>query len=264
MTTADIKAKPVVPWMGGKRRLATAIINVFPEHQCYVEVFGGGAAVLFEKQPSRVEVLNDINGELVNLYRVLQNHLEEFMRQFRWAVSSRQVFEWERAKAPETLTDIQRAARFFYLQKLGFGAKVASRTFGTATTSRARLNLLRLEEELSAAHLRLNGVTVEHLPWQEAIRRYDRPHTLFYLDPPYWGMTGYGTEFGWGEYEAIAALRETIQGHAVVSLNDHPDIARLFRGWKRQRLDITYTVGGGRRAFKAQEFVFSTGGSPKA
>lgn len=253
-----IKARPIVPWMGGKRRLAASIIDTFPEHQCYVEVFGGGAAVLFEKQQSKVEVLNDINGDLVNLYRVIQHHLEEFMRQFRWAVSSRQVFEWEKAKAPETLTDIQRAARFFYLQKLSFGAKPTSRTFGTATTSRARLNLLRLEEDLSAAHLRLSGVTIEQLPWQEVIRRYDRPHTLFYLDPPYWGTAGYGTEFGWEEYEALAELPGTIQGAAVVSLNDHPDIVRAFRGWKRQRLDISYTVGGG-QGVKAQEYVFSTG-----
>lgn len=113
-----------IPWIVGKSRLAPAIIERFPSHACYVEAFCGAAAVFFAKIPSDVEVLNDINGELVNLYRVVQNHVEEFGRQFKWALSSRQVFEWEKKKLPETLTDIQRAARFYYLQRLAFGGKV--------------------------------------------------------------------------------------------------------------------------------------------
>lgn len=118
-------ATPIVPWIGGKRRLAQPIFNRFPAHTCYVEAFCGAAAIFFTKEPSDVEVLNDINGELVNLYRVVQHHLEEFVRQFKWALTSRQVFEWEKKKAPESMTDIQRAARFFYLQKLAFGSRVA-------------------------------------------------------------------------------------------------------------------------------------------
>ncbi len=85
----------------------------------------------------------------------------------------------------ETLTDIQRAARFYYLQKQAFGGKVAEHSFGTSTTSPPRFNLLRIEEELSAAHLRLSRTVIEHMDWQQCIERYDRPHTLFYCDPPY-------------------------------------------------------------------------------
>ena len=69
-------AKPIVPWMGGKTRLAKHILPLFPEHQTYVEVFAGGAALFYKKQPSKFEVLNDLNGELINLYRVVQHHLE--------------------------------------------------------------------------------------------------------------------------------------------------------------------------------------------
>ena len=112
---------PIVPWMGGKRRLADRLIPLFPPHECYVEVFAGGAALYFMRpQAAPVEVLNDINGDLVTLYRVAQNHLEEFVRQFKWALSSRQVFEWQKMTRPETLTDIQRAARFFYQQHHAF------------------------------------------------------------------------------------------------------------------------------------------------
>jgi hypothetical protein len=101
--------------MGGKRRLADRVIPLFPAHECYVEVFADDAALYFMRpQAAPVEVLNDINGDLVTLYRVVQNHLEEFVRQFKWALSSQQVFEWQKMTRPKTLTDIQRAARFFY------------------------------------------------------------------------------------------------------------------------------------------------------
>ena len=107
-------------------------------------------------QAVAVEVLNDINGDLVTLYRVVQNHLEEFVSQFKWALSSGQVFEWQRMTRPENLTDIQRAARFFDLQHYAFAGKVTGQMFGTATTGPA-INLLRIEENLSAAWQRLSG-----------------------------------------------------------------------------------------------------------
>ena len=87
-------ATPIVPWVGGKRRLAKRILPIFPAHECYVEPFAGGAALFFLKEPSDVEVLNDINGELINLYRVVKHHLEEFVRQFKWALISRQLYGW--------------------------------------------------------------------------------------------------------------------------------------------------------------------------
>jgi DNA adenine methylase len=242
------KASPMLPWIGGKRRLASQIIPVFPEHDCYVEVFAGAAAIFFEKPPARVEVLNDIHGELVRLYRVVQHHLEEFVRQFKWALTSREMYRWTASCPPETLTDIQRAARFYYLQKLGFGGKVDGQTFGTSTTSKGRLNLLRMEEDLSAVHLRLHQVTVEHLDWAECVRRYDRQHTLFYLDPPYFGTAGYGSEFGLEQYELMAELMRSIKGKAVVSVNDIPAMRSAFKGLTMRELKIRYTVGSSQAA----------------
>jgi DNA adenine methylase len=245
---------PIIQWMGGKRRLAPFILKRMPAHTCYVEAFAGGAAVFFAKTPAKVEVLNDLNGELINLYRVIQHHLEEFVRQFKWALSSRKLWEWERAKLPETLTDIQRAARFYYLQRLSFGGKVEGRSFGTSTTSPPRLNLLRIEEDLSQAHLRLHRTLVESLPWQEIVRRYDRPHTLHYLDPPYWGTAGYGQEFGWDQYEEMARLAHDAKGAVMISINDHPDIRRCFEGLHIESVGLRHTVGGG-RGVQARELL---------
>lgn len=246
---------PIVPWVGGKRRLADRLIRLFPPHTCYVEPFAGAAAVFFAKAPSDVEVLNDVNGELVNLYRVVQHHLEEFVRQFKWALSSRQVFKWLQQQPIEPLTDIQRAARFYYLQVLAFGAKVTGQTWGTATTAPPGLNLLRLEQDLSAAHLRLASVYIENEDWRACIERYDRADTFFYMDPPYWGTEGYGVPFPISRYMAIAEQLRALKGRAVVSLNDHPEMRRIFAGFQVETLDITYTVGGVDHAADRRELV---------
>lgn len=251
-------AQPIIPWIGGKRRLADRIFPLFPRHSCYAEPFAGGAALYFLRPvPAEVEVLNDINGDLVNLYRVVQHHLEEFVRQFKWALSSRQVFKWLQETRPETLTDIQRAARFYYLQQSAFGGRVDGQSYGTATTQPPGLNLLRIEEALSAAHLRLSNTYIEHLAWQECIRRYDRPHTLFYCDPPYWQTEGYGVPFGFEQYEEMAELIGKIRGKAIISLNDHPDIRRVFGQYHMESTDITYTVGGGKGSEAREVLIFS-------
>jgi DNA adenine methylase len=159
-------------------------------------------------------------------------------------VVSHQIFEWIKITPPETLTDIQRAVRFFYLQKLLFGGKVDSLTFGTATTSPPRLNLLRLEEDLSQAHIRLSRATIEHLPWNKCMIKYDRPHTFFFADPPYWQTEGYGVDFGIEQYLSLAQIMKTSQGRILVTINDHPDMKKIFEEFNTKLVDINYTVGG--------------------
>lgn len=238
---------PIIPWLGGKRRLADRLLPLFPPHECYVEVFAGGAALYFLRpMPAKTEVLNDINGELVNLYRVVQNHLEEFVRQFKWALSSRQLFKWQQETRPETLTDIQRAARFFYLQQHAFGGRVDGQSFGTATTGPA-INLCRIEENLSAAYLRLAGTYVENLTWLNCAERYDRPHTFFYMDPPYWQTEGYGVAFPFEQYQEMAAFMRRCKGKVMVSINDHPDIREAFAGFHMEQTGIKYSVGNQRQ-----------------
>src|SRR5216684_3309153 len=104
-----------LPYIGGKNRLAAKIISLLPEHITYVEPFAGGAQVFFHKQPSKVEVLNDLNGEIVNFFRVCQWHHEELVRYLKYCLVSRRLHELHVKTDPGTLTDIQRAGRFFYL-----------------------------------------------------------------------------------------------------------------------------------------------------
>jgi len=139
-----------------------------------------------------------------------------------------------------TLTDIQRAARFFYLQQHAFGGKVTGQTFGTATTGPA-INLLRIEENLSAAWQRLAGTYVENLSWLDCAERYDRAHTFFYMDPPYWKTAGYGLDFPFAEYERMADFMRRCKGKVMLSINDHPDIRRAFHGFHFETVDIRYS-----------------------
>ncbi|WP_371858549.1 DNA adenine methylase [Pseudomonas sp. B12(2017)] len=148
---------------------------------------------------------------------------------FRWAGQERL-----------TLTDIQRAARFFYLQQHAFGGKVTGQTFGTATTGSA-INLLRIEENLSTAWQRLAGTYVENLSWLDCAERYDRAHTFFYMDPPYWQTAGYGLDFPFEQYERMANFMRSCKGRVMVSINDHPDIRRVFDGFHFECLDIRYS-----------------------
>jgi DNA adenine methylase len=248
--------KPIIPWIGGKRKLANHLLPLFPDHSCYVEPFCGAAALYFLKPPSEVEILNDINGDLVNLYRVVKHHMEELHRQFKWILTSREHWDKLQITPPETLTDVQRAARFLYLQKLAFGGKVEGQTFGTAATTRSKFNLLSLEHDLEEAHYRLCNTTIEHLPWDKVIEKYDRPFTLFYCDPPYWQTEGYGVEFGFEHYERMAELAASIQGTMIISINDHQDIRAVFKDLPVVEVDYAYTVGGGEKRSDCVELIF--------
>lgn len=245
-------------YIGGKSKLSKTIIERIPEHQAYCEVFAGAAWVFFRKEPSKYETINDLDSDLVVFYRVLQNHLEEFLKQFKWLLSSREWFEdWKRQQEAGGLTDIQRAARYYYLQRLSFAGRVRSRTFGLGPLHRPRVNLLRLEEELSEVHLRLCSVNIENLPWQEFLKRYDRNQTFFYLDPPYHKAPYYAHNMGLEDYQELANILSGIKGRFILSLNDHPEIRKVFAGFKIDTVNLKYTVYVGKQK-EASELLISS------
>ena len=239
---------PLVGWIGGKSLLAKRIVERIPEHTCYVEPFCGAAWVLFKKPESKVEVLNDINKEVVTLYRCLQWHLEEFVRYFKWVLVSRDEFERLKAARPDTLTDIQRAARFYYLQQACFGGSMLNPSFGYTATKAPRLNLLRIEEYLSAAHLRLTRVYMECLPYAEVISRYDSQDSLFYVDPPYYDYENYyGREiFGKEDFTRLAEQLVRIKGRFILSINDRPEMREVFKSFTIEAVQTKYTCSKGK------------------
>jgi len=230
-------------YIGGKSKLSETIIKMMPEHKAYCEVFAGAAWVFFRKKPSKYETINDLDSDLIVFYRVLQNHLEEFLKQFKWILSSREWFEdWKRQQKAGGLTDIQRAARYYYLQRHSFAGRVRSRTFGPGPMRRPRINLLRIEEELSEVYLRLATVTIENLPWQDFTRRYDRADTFFYIDPPYYKAPYYEHNLELKDYREMAETLAGLKAKFILSINDHPKMRDMFKDFRIEPVTLKYTV----------------------
>ena len=233
-----------IAYIGGKSKLAETIIEFIPPHKTYCEVFTGGGWIFFKKDPSPYEVLNDLDGDLITFYRVLQNHLEEFLKQFKWVLASREWFEdWNKQLNVRGLTDIQRAARYYYVQRLCFAGRVKGRTFGTTPESLPRINLLRIEEELSDVHLRLIKVMIENLSWEDIISKYDKPETFFYLDPPYYSEPCYKHNFsGIDDYRKMNDILTGVKGKFILSINDVPEIREVFQGFDIMPVTLNYSV----------------------
>lgn len=239
---------PAAPYIGGKRNLAArlvALIATIP-HQSYVEPFVGmGGIFLRRDHRPRAEVINDISCDVSNLYRILQRHYVPFMDMLRWQITSRAEFDRLQAANPETLTDLERAARFLYLQRNAFGGKVAGRNFGVDRRSPGRFDVTKLEQILADIHERLAAVTIERLPYADLIRRYDGPEVLFYLDPPYWGCErDYGDGvFERADFERLADQLAVIKGRFILSINDTPGAREVFKRFQFEEAETTYTVG---------------------
>ena len=249
---------PAAGYQGGKRNLARricALIDRTP-HDGYAEPFVGmGGIFLRRSTRPRAEVINDISGDVATFFRVLQEHYPYFIDLLRFRIASRAEFDRLCGMDPTRLTDLQRAARFLYLQRLAFGGKVTGRTFGVDSRQGARFNISKLEPMLGEIHERLVGVTIEQLPFDRFIPRYDRPGMLFYLDPPYFGCEDdYGSDvFDRADFARLAELLRGAAGRFIVSINDHPTVREIFAGFEFQEVETTYTIataaiGGGKRA----------------
>jgi DNA adenine methylase len=229
-------------YVGGKRALAKRVIELFPRHRTYVEAFAGGAQVFFHKPPSKVEVLNDLDGEIVNFFRVCQSHYEELLRYLRFVLVSRRWFALLKATDPAGLTDIQRAARYLYLLRNSFASLVRNPNYHWHVVQPPGFNLERLPEIIENTHKRLERVQIENLPYESVIKRYDRPATLFYLDPPYFRRKLYRYNLEDADFAKLAERLAAIHGKFILSLNDVPEVRALFRRFHIHGVELPYTA----------------------
>lgn len=238
------------PYIGGKRNLAGRVVARIEEipHSTYAEPFVGMGGVFFRRRLApRKEVINDASRDVATFFRVLQRHFIALVDMMRWTLTSRAEFDRLMATEPATLTDLERAARFYYLQRTAFGGNVKSRSFGVDASSRARFDITRLIPDLQELHERLAGVVIEQLPYADFIERYDRPSTLFYLDPPYYGCErDYGAGmFNREDFARLAQQLATIEGKFILSLNDVAAVREIFGRFDQSVVSTTYTAGGG-------------------
>ena len=255
--------RPAAGYQGGKKNLARricALIDRSP-HDGYAEPFVGmGGIFLRRSTRPKVEAINDISADVANFFRVLQEHYPYFVDMLRFRVASRNEFERLAALPAERLTDLQRAARFLYLQRLAFGGMVAGRNFGVSSSQSARFNVTTLEPLLAEIHERLAGVWIEQLPYANFIERYDRPGMLFYLDPPYFGCEeDYGAGvFDRADFDRLAELLAAARGKFILSINDAPEIRELFAWARLMPVRTTYTIAGKGKATSAAELIISS------
>ncbi len=229
------------PWMGGKSKMASRLAAILPPHTCYVEVFSGAANLLFTKSASQVEVINDINSELVTLFRVVRYHPRAFLDELLYVTHSR--VEFADFQLQPGLTDIQKAARFFFIAKVAFGGKAGAShaDFGYGTTGRSRFRRSAFSA-IRRCHKRLDGVYIENLDFAACIRRYDRPHTVFYCDPPYYQTAQYKAAFRDADHVRLASLLRAIEGKFLLSINDHPAVRSLYKGLPMTGVGVRYSV----------------------
>jgi len=231
---------PLASWIGGKRLLSRRIcaLLAMTPHNAYCEPFVGMGGVFLRRAVAPpVEVINDLSGDVVNLFRVVQRWPQLLTGELGWWPAMRAEFDRIRTSRDDGLLDIERAARFLYLQTLSFGGKVVGRSFGAGPSQPRNFHDRRVRRRIERLHERLAGVVIENLGWANFLDRYDRSGTLFYLDPPYWeSECDYGAGiFSREDFYRISEILKSIKGRFLMSINDRPEIRDMF-SWANIRL----------------------------
>ena len=232
-------------YIGSKGNLAERIIEIFPPHWAYVEVFGGSAAVLIAKNPSPVEVYNDLNSEIVNFLLQVRDNLPALQQYLLFTPYSRELYErgireWRQGEGPTD--DMRRAARWFFLQCSSVNQRFGS-GWRCSKIGKQAQGYYTLVDRLPEIARRMRSVQIEHGDFRKIISTYDSEETLFYLDPPYDLNTSnqdvwYGTGFSTEDHRDLAEILSQIQGKAIVSYSPSPLIDSLYQGWSRTEITV--------------------------
>ena len=234
MKTASPMLSSPLKWVGGKSKLRSRIIDLIPDGvECWGEVFAGAGWVTFGKPPHPVEYLNDKNGDLANLWRVLKWKPAELLEEVHKHLYCRETFLELRQERPDGSDEMARAVWLYLLIQMSFGADVSrtqSASFGFWNKSRGDLFLNKSLDQFAPAKERLRGVFVENLDFADVIRRYDQPRAFHFCDPPYLGTCGYAEGFTQDDHARLAETLNGIEGRFLVTVNDHPAIREMYAG----------------------------------
>lgn len=231
--------KPPICRVGGKSKLRKTIIEMIPQHTCYIELFFGAGWVYFGKEPSKVEVINDIDKELVNLFRTIKYHAPEVERLLEYEFSGRDIFEEYKNCTLEYMTEIHRAIRFLYIITQSFAGKGKNYGYGTTTKPGQQIFYKQVLLELRD---RLKNTYVENLSFEKIIDKYDREHSFFFCDPPYIETCGYGNKFAEEEHILLAKKLKEIKGKFLLTINDHPLARELYKEFNIREVKVNYSI----------------------
>jgi DNA adenine methylase len=256
--------KPAVAYIGGKRNLSKDLVQLIQStpHHVYAEAFVGMGGVFFRRTVvPKSEVINDASRDVATFFRILQEHYPQFMDVLKFQLTTRADFERLNQVDPDTLTDLNRAARFLYLQAISYGGKVAGRTFGVDPSRSGRFNVTILAQRLAEIAERMSSVVIECLDFEPFIRRYDSKGTLFFADSPYVGTEDYydASLFQEESLWRLAATLKAIKGRFIATNLDHPKVRDAFKGCEIREVEVTYTAAGRGNSKQVGELIIIGG-----
>ncbi len=242
-------------YVGGKFRIASWIIAHFIRHKIYVEVFGGAGHILLQKTESYLEVYNDINGDLVNLYKIILDNPEKFFERALYLPYARKLYydwvkEWKEGKKGKN--DFERALRYFSLSGMSFSGKFGT-NWGYSKSSKSKgITFQNRIKRIPYFVRRFQNVQIENLDFEDCIKRYDSPETLFYCDPPYILDKNYYQKEKF-DHKRLAKVLNGIKGFAILSYYPHEDLKKWYGKWYVDFKKVNTTVSKIEKGKKQKE-----------
>ncbi|EJF76273.1 DNA adenine methylase [Bartonella sp. DB5-6] len=234
-------------WMGGKHYLRKKIIPILNNinHETYVEPFLGSGVIFLNKRPAKYSIINDLNGEITNLFQCVQNNFDELAKRLEWLVCSRQLFFEFASIEAESLSKVERAARFLFLQRCVMYGKKEYVSFGFGRKKTTTFNPDKLLARMRRVRQKLLDTTILNLSWERVVELFDAPDSLFYLDPPYLVKKKcYSSgNFVEDDFVKMASILKDLQGKFVLSLNDCDAVREIFRDFDFLELETIWTAG---------------------
>jgi len=230
----------IISRQGGKSRLVKYIMPLFPSHKFYAEVFGGAAWILLNKQKSLIEIFNDIEGNIVNLFRIARDFPGEFVNRLRYDIIARETFDNYKEDYLKSSDPFDRAVKYYYIYCNSFSSDMSTFIKRDRVTNPNRFST-RLPSVVSAFANRMADVVIENLDFRSFFDKYNGKDWLYYLDPPYYGVEGYAEPFKDKEHKDLAdILTNNFEGKFILSYNDVPEIRELYSKFNIVTFDIIY------------------------
>jgi len=245
----------MLPYLGGKQALVPKLLPLIPEHTAYVEVFGGAAALLLNKPPSPIEVYNDLDSELVNLFEVIRDDVDAFLRRADFLLYSRELYrQWQHDLENGTVPRdrVERAVRFWYVIRSAFGAHPGKGwAFQKAQPRNSPAVMQNALANIRAIHERLKSVEIDHLDFRRCIKNRDAPTTFLFIDPPYLETEQYRAgNFTLQDHQDLAELLRSCQSRWLMTVGNHPKIQALYSDFPQSTVTshvaIKKVIGGKR------------------
>jgi len=230
-----IFTKSPLCYPGGKSRLVKVLLDHTPKHEIYVEPFAGAASLFFAKKPAKKEVINDIDPELIKFYRGLRDSkFDDFVCNIK---PSEKSFYEVKEKNPKSLCD------FFYYNQCSYGCKRETYGWGKCERRKTIEGLKTLKRNLPKIKEKLKHATILNQDFEKVTKKFDSPKTFFYFDPPYHKVKGVYRKFGNFDTQRLANVARKLKGKVLISLNDHPEVWKMFKGFHIKRVKHHYTLG---------------------